>query len=148
MSGLTNWFRANALAVIQGTSHAALAETWVNVLTTLPTSEATNGTTDEVEWSLSRVEVNIVGPTEPFWDFRLSADDGAELFNTGAVTWSTGDTSGLSGDTIVLGLGVYTASTAGILLAYDDFVMTATVVPGDTFIFATDKIRIQMRSDL
>lgn len=150
MTGLTNWFRGNVLEVIRGNDHAGVPGTWVNLLTAMPTADPLiAGGTDETEWSLGRVQVNLAGPTEPYWGLELATDDGVWIFNQGAVEWSSGDTTALLATATVIGLGVWTASTGGNLIGYDflyDDESTSSIEPGDPVSLATRAIKLQLRS--
>lgn len=146
MSGVTDWFRNKCLATVTGTDFVALTGTTVNMLTALPTSEDTAGTTDETEWSLSGVAI-VTAPTLPHWLSRENVTDGVELYNNGEILWNSATTSALVGVTTCLGAGVFD-DTTGFLVGYDDFAVPLVVNPGEAISFPTDTLRILMRSDL
>lgn len=147
MTGFTNWFRVQILEAIRGTDLLGLTETWVSLLTALPSIDpVTASGTDETEWSVARKQVNLTGPTQPFWDLSLASDDGVWLINDGAVVWSTGDTTALSSAVTIVGVAVYDASTAGQLIAYDEILPNIVVNPSDPVSFASQKLKVQDRS--
>lgn len=146
MSGMTDWFRWKALGTILGTDFTGLTGVSLNMLTVLPVTELSDGTTDETEWSLSGVSI-AAAPTTPNLSLRENATDGIELFNTGQVLWNSATTSALAGTTTCVGVGVYD-DTTGFLAAYDDFAVPIIVQPGEAISFETDTINIRMRSDL
>lgn len=148
MSGLTNWTRAKCLDAIAGTDFAALAGTFVNLLTVNPTSESIGGVTNETEWTLDRIEVNTDGATVPYWVKQGASDDGVELVTSGAVTWDASDTGALADTTTCVGLGVFTASTDGTLISWQPFDDDLVVQVGEVITFSTGSIALQLRSDL
>lgn len=152
MPGLTNYVRSNALNVLMGTSFSAVSALHVNLFTENPSTDGTSGgTTDETEWSCPRIEIaQSVQASDPYFveeDDGLTYAGGRRLRLINEVTWSTATTTTYlaGGDETVIGGGIYTASTGGILLAWGPLGANATVSAGDVYTFATGKLLLSIR---
>lgn len=148
MLGFTNWFRASVLALFEDVDRPGFAQLWVNLLTALPTTDPLSGATDEVEWEGARVRVYGDGSTEPYWVIELEGDNGVVARNEGSVEWLEADTENFLDTNTVAGIGVYTASTGGNLVAVGKVMPVQIVNPGDQIVFADDKIRVWMKGRL
>ena len=134
-----------------------LAETWVSLLTIMPT---TSNPTGWVEWR-SAADTPIVrqrvyqtaDATEPMWTPPASEDNTYETHNSSGVTWSTSDTATLlTGSQTILGVGVFitssTSYSSGVptslvdLIYWNTLTTNLAVAQGESVTFLTGKIKV------
>ena len=143
MSGKTSYLANQMLRSLQGLTPAAFTETWVTLFTTAPTADTAAGVAAAVEWSPTspRTRVYSDGATEPFWwPILAETDEGARTYNQGPIQWS--DVAGLSAAATVVAVGIYSASSGGILLYWQDLGQTRVVNNGDTMQFLQGSLKV------
>lgn len=147
--GLANFVRSKALLALAGTSFTAIT-TYAQLLTALPTTDGTSGggVLDEVEWSLDRILVNVAGGASPAWIAASGPNGGYSIENEHLIQWDATATAALAEDTTVVGVAIYSASTAGNLLAYEAFDSSRVVPVGGVFNFQAGDLVINMHKDL
>jgi len=150
--GFTNWARHQMLAPITGAGNTVELPNGlhVNLLTTNPTSagSSSGGLNSCVEWSLARQAVNDEGTSDPQF-IRQSGDNGGwEMALQGTVEWDAATTAALAGNTTIVGVGVFDASTSGNLVAWAELASPRVVPVGGVWSFLSDKLRINMFQDL
>lgn len=153
MPGLTNWARTNAFAVFTGSAWAAYSEMWVNLLTTLPTTDGPSAGGDltaqgAVEWSPARVRVypSDQGPPDPpYWVVVDDGDTGGiKARNENAIEWDDTATGVIVTSETAKGGAVYNASTGGDMIAFDSFDNDLIVQTSEPVIFSSNKFRIRL----
>jgi len=98
-----------------GSTAPSIPTTYVNLLTTLPTSSNPTGW---VEWRESenaiivRKQVYTDGATSPYWNDPEVQGDAKIVDNNGGISWSTTDLGTLlDGAQVLKGVGVFTTAT-------------------------------------
>ena len=143
MSGKTSYLANQMLRSLRGLTPAAFTETWVTLFTTAPTADTTAGVAAAVEWSPTspRSRVYSDGATEPFWWLApLDTDEGAQTFNYGPIQWS--GVAGLSAAATVVAVGIYSASSGGSLLYWQDLGHDRVVSNGDSVLFLQGSLKV------
>jgi len=155
MPGLTNYVRSNALNVLLGTDFAGITSLYANLLTAAPSDDGTaGGTTDETEWSCPRVPIyQSVQAVDPYFveeEDTETANQGRRLRSVNEVKWSGALTTLYlgGGDETVVAVGIYNASTAGIMLAWGELHASRTVSAGEDALFQAGGLLIQSRRDV
>ena len=155
MPGLTNYVRKRALTVLLGTDFAGVGSLYFSLFTAAPSDDGdAGGTTDETEWSCPRVQIyQTTQASLPYFveeEDTVTANDGRRLrlVNELAYTDTTTTTYLSGGDETVVAGGIYTASTAGTLLAWGYLDSSATVSAGDYYVFQTGSVLLESRKDV
>lgn len=142
--GLTNWIRAQQLVTLAATP------LWVQLLTALPTTDGTSGggLLDEVEWSLSRKQVNDIGGASPAWVAAAGPNGGQSLENLHLIEWDATDTAALAADASIVGVGIYSASTGGSTVGYVALATTRVVPIGGIWRWQIGDLVINVHKEL
>ena len=132
-------------------------ETWVGLLTTMPTASNPTGW---VEWReaedtpIVRKRVyQTADATEPMWTPPASEDNTYETHNSSGVTWSASDVATLlTGSQTILGVGVFitssTSYSSGVptslvdLIYWNTLTNNLTVTQDESVTFLTGKIKV------
>jgi len=131
------------LRSLRGLTPAAFTETWVTLFTTAPTADTTAGVAAAVEWSPTspRSRVHSDGATEPYWwPVLAETDEGARTYNQGPIQWSS--VAGLSAAATVVSVGIYSASSGGFLLYWQDLGQDRVVSNGDSVLFLQGSLKV------
>lgn len=141
--GKTTYLAQQFLKSLQGNPVATFTETWVTLFTTPPTSDTLSGIAAAVEWSpdVARIRVNAPGASEPHWiSTPEQTDEGAQLYVQGPIQWA--DIAGLSETVTVKAVGIFSASSGGQLLYWQNLSKDRSVSNGDTMLFPTGSLKV------
>lgn len=145
MSGKTSYLAKQMLRSLHGLTPAAFTETWVTLFTTAPTSDTAVGVAAAVEWSPTspRSRVYSDGATEPYWwpaALSVETAEGSQTYNQGPIQWS--GVAGLSAAATVVSVGIYSASSGGYLLYWQDLGHSRVVSNGDSVLFLQGSLKV------
>ena len=143
MSGKTSYLANQMLKSLQGLPPAVFTETWVTLFTTAPTADTTGGVSEAVEWSPTspRARVYSDGATQPYWwPISSPTDGGSQTYNQGSIRWA--DIAGLSEAATVVAVGIYSASSGGLLLYWQGLGQSRVVSNGDTIQFLQGSLKV------
>lgn len=153
MSGKTNPISAAVLGLFTGSQPALFSETWVSLFTTNPTTDGSSANsypipgTDYVEWGGGRMQV-LTGSNpqnNPHWDGPELDDintNRCRIKNSTIFGWTSISGLSVNGDT-VLGVGVWSAASAGNLLYWDVLDNPRFIQNDDTFQFLAGSLVIR-----
>ena len=144
---ITNYMRQRMMRLLsrQASTQTAAADLYIGLLTTLPTTEGTTsgGVNGSVEWSDGRVALNDESTaTAPYLLTGLGAGGGFSAVLQGPLDFTT-----VTGGEVLLGFGIFDASTSGNLLASGAFTSSYTPSAGEKLRFETGDIEINLYTD-
>jgi len=126
-----------------------ISETWVALLTVMPTSSSPTGyqewrETDTVIIVRKRVYPEIqVDTSLTYWSLPAVDGSAKEIHNVNGVRWSTSETTTLlDGSETILGVGIFGSSTGSDLLYWNEITTTLTVSQGEAVVFLDGKIKV------
>ena len=149
MAGKTMWQSDKALSLLKGNTVSGASATWVNLFTTLPTSDQNvSGGSLGTEWIIDRVEVFQTSASSPYWSEIVSDGNLRYIENEGTITWTYEDitVAPILDDVAVKGIGIWdgpTGSTTENLLYWSAFDQTRTVSHSNEVIFATGDLKVR-----
>jgi hypothetical protein len=127
---ILKWITGQTTTIIGGTANTP----WVALFTTMPDEDGTTGLVECSGTSYARVNSGTSkwgAPSTTSGTTTVTNSAGAIAFATAGGAWGT-----------IVGVGIYTASTSGTLLATQTLTASKVVGSGDTAQFATSTITI------
>jgi len=135
-----------------GDTVPSISETWVGLLTVMPTSSSPTG---YQEWRETDDPSDVIivrkrvypgvqsNTTLPYWSDPAVDGSAKEIHNTNGVRWISTETSTLlNGAETVLGVGIFASETGSDLIYWNELTTNMTVSQGESVVFLDGKIKV------
>lgn len=130
-----------------GLTAPPIAETWVNLLTTLPTSSIPDGW---VEWRsdettiIPRIRVySQQSEGSPYWSSPSVEGNAKKIVNVGSLNWTSNDLGTLlDGTQVIKGVGIWSHQTSTALIYWEPLPSNLTITNGEAVVFLDGDLKV------